>query len=655
MCGIAGIVDLAAGDVSPRQLRAMADAIRHRGPDDEGYVLIGSATSKIVATCGPASPPDVVEVLPDIGTVAEGEGFDIGLAHRRFSIIDLSSGGHQPLCTLDQECIVTFNGEIFNFLELRLELERLGRRFTTRSDTEVLAEAYREWGCDCFERFRGFWAVAIYDTRARKVVLATDRLGKKPLYWTRHEDRIYFASEIKALLAIPGIAARKAVNEPAVYRWLAYGLRDVDHETMFAGISRIPGGCWAVADERFPANAVRYWEPPAERLTERELSPREAIARTRELLLEAVKLRLRADVPWCVELSGGVDSSTIVALISQIDTRPVTTFTVRFDDKEASEAHFARMVADRFRCDHWELNPTSENFWGDIRGFTFQMEEPYHSPNIHTHRSVWQAMRTHGSRVGLNGAGADEAFAGYASYFTPAIAQFLANGQVGAAVANVTHWSEVVSAGGLMRQCASSAIHLVPGLATSRLERSIRASCDWIRADFVPHPLRNRLLNPLLRAELTSTKIPYWLMADDKSAMGLPFEPRNPFMDHEVVDFACRLPLSYLVRDGWHKWVVRKAVEDLLPPEVLWRRTKMGFPHPERRFAAESSRQFAFILRQAENPLLDTSRLRPTSNGSVDWRIISYLLWHEMFINDNTDFFTRLEEFAHDEAGSLAR
>lgn len=643
MCGIAGIIDLAARDVSPRQLRAMTDAIRHRGPDDEGYVLLDSGSRKLLAACGPSSPDDVSAILPAIETIPEGSGFDIGLAHRRFSIIDLSSGGHQPLCSLDRACVVTFNGEIYNFVELRIELEGLGSKFFTQSDTEVLAEAYRQWGCDCFSRFNGFWAVAIYDAQAGRVILATDRLGKKPLYWTRHGSRVYFASEIKTLLAVPEVSAARRVNEAAAYRWLAYGLRDVDHETMFAGINRLPGGSWAVVDSRFPTNIVRYWEPPAERLTERQISPREAIVRTRELLLEAVKLRLRADVPWCVELSGGVDSSAIVALVAQINAKPVTTFTVRFADPGANEAHFARLVADHFQCDHREIEPVNDDFWGEVQDFTYQMEEPYHAPNIHTHQVVWRTMREHGSKVGLNGAGADEVFAGYSYYFSPAIAQFLAGGQLGAALSNSLRWSQHGSPLLRMRRSLASLLHLVPGLMTARRERSTQESCDWIRAGFAPHPIRSHMLNAILRADLTSTKIPYWLMADDKSAMQLPFEPRNPFMDHEVVDFACRLPASYLVRDGWHKWIVRKAVEDFLPQEVLWRRSKMGFPFPEKRFFAESRSRIDHILREADNPYVDTALLL-AKGRCQDWRIISFLLWHEMYINDNSTLFARLQQ-----------
>lgn len=644
MCGIAGIIALSDSDVSPRQLRAMTDAIRHRGPDDEGYAFIDSKTARLVMASGPASPPDVARDLQDIGTIPDGSGFDVGLAHRRFSIIDLSSGGHQPLSTVDGECVVVFNGEIYNFVEVRLELERLGRRFLTRSDTEVLVEAYRQWGCDCFARFNGFWAVAIHDARTRRVVVATDRLGKKPLYWTLCHGCLYFASEIKALLVIPAVAAKRQVNELATYRWLAYGLRDIDHETMFAGINRLPGGCWAVVDSRFPGNVVRYWEPPTERLSEKQISPREAVSETRRLLRRAVKLRLRADVPWCVELSGGIDSSVIVALTSEIESKPVTTFTVKFDDAEASEAHFARLVADRFQCAHHEIEPVHDGFWSDIRAFTHQMEEPYHAPNMHTHQAVWATMRRHGARVGLNGTGGDEVFAGYAYCFAPAIAQFLSTGQIGAALTNAGKCSEITSVGGRARRLLASLLHVVPGLATARLERAIQETHHWIRADFAPHPIRSRTLDAILLADLTRTRIPYWLMADDKAAMALPFEPRNPFMDYEVIDFACRLPASYLIRDGWHKWILRKVVEDLLPDDVLWRRTKMGFPFPERRFLQQSKDMTSLILRRIDNPYVDTVRLQEATGGLPDWRVMSFLLWYEMFINDNSSLFGELED-----------
>src|SRR5688572_11883487 len=242
MCGIAGIVNLGGQPVEPGLLLAMNGAIAHRGPDDEGYVLIDHGSSQLRHYSGPASPADIRNRFPLLRSERPLPGYNIGLSHRRFSIIDLSSAGHQPFVDPEQEYCVVFNGEIYNYIEIRDELLGKGFAFHTRSDTEVLLAAYKFWGPKCFEKFNGFWALALYDAQKRAVLLSRDRIGKKPLYWSKVGSQVFFASEIKALLRVPEIYRRRRVSEVSASDWLVYGVKDLDFTTCFEGIHSLPAG-----------------------------------------------------------------------------------------------------------------------------------------------------------------------------------------------------------------------------------------------------------------------------------------------------------------------------------------------------------------------------------------------------------------------------
>src|SRR5262249_6046405 len=276
MCGIAGIIDLNRKPVEPALLLAMNQAIAHRGPDDEGYVLIDQAVSRLHHYSGETSPRDIRNRFPLLKSARPADGFNIGLSHRRFSIIDLSSAGHQPFFDPEQEFCVVFNGEIYNYVEIRDELIAKGFTFQTRSDTEVLLSAYECWGTDCFEKLNGFWALALYDSKRHGLLLSRDRIGKKPLYWTKVGSRVYFASEIKALLQIPEIYERRRVNEASASDWLVYDIKDLDFSTCFDDIRSLPSGSWSMVDESFPKHSTIFWKVPEERLGEKDISVQEA-------------------------------------------------------------------------------------------------------------------------------------------------------------------------------------------------------------------------------------------------------------------------------------------------------------------------------------------------------------------------------------------
>jgi asparagine synthase (glutamine-hydrolysing) len=638
MCGITGVIDLSGRAIDPTILKSMNDAIRHRGPDDEGYVLLHRTSGRSQSYAGPDSPEAVQASRPMLYPETSVAGADVGLTHRRFSIVDLSSAGHQPFFSQDGKCCVTFNGEIYNYIELRAELEALGVVFRTRSDTEVLVEAYRVWGTGCFRRFNGFWAIALYDFERRLLILSRDRLGKRPLYYAREGDRVWFASEIKALLRVPAIAARRKVRPEAVWYWCVDGMRDLDDTTMFDGINNLPAASYAVVDAGFPNQIVKYWNVPHERMTENDVSVPEAAASIRDLLTDAVRIRLRADVPIAFELSGGLDSSTVLALASGCGRGKLRTYTVRFAEPY-NEEPFARSVASRYDVDYRIIDPELDRFWQGVGAFTHLQEEPYHSPNLQSSQAIWSAMRDEGTKVVLTGSAGDEMFAGYAKYYWRAQIENLRAGRWSLLIDNARNWTERKhSVHTIVREAVMAAGLRGAALAVKRA----LVTRDYLVGVGTPQKLPYaKSLTEWLYTDITNTLIPYWLMSGDKTLMGVPFEGRCPFLDYRMVELATTLPVTYLIRHGWHKWILRKAMEDLLPAEVVWRRTKMGFPFPYETFYEKYRDVIDLTLNTARNPFIDFSQ---KATLRTNWRALSFILWYEMFINENYALFKKIED-----------
>jgi asparagine synthase (glutamine-hydrolysing) len=610
MCGIAGLVHLEGGGIRIDWLTRMSAAIRHRGPDDEGYLLANGLTGEAGAFSGPDTRPDMPRPAPPLPSEDRDGAWTLGLAHRRYEILDCTPAAHQPFFDADGRSAVVFNGEIYNFVEVRDYLRDRGATFRTASDTEVIVEAYKALGCECFRHFNGPWAIALYDLRERRLILSRDRIGKRPLYWTRVGPILAFASEIKALMRLPPVAAAKAVNERAIEPFLRRGQRDLDDETCFAGVYSVPAGSYLVVDDRFPRVAARYWRLPSERLGEDDVSASDAIAAVRRTLEDAVRIRLRADVPFAADLSGGLDSSSVVALAARQMAAPLTTYTVGWPEPRFDERPFARLVADRTGTVHRELQIAPGGFWSAVEAFTATEEEPYHSPNLFTSQQIRRQMRADGTRMYLGGAGGDEVFAGYRVHFRALQADALRRGRVGHYVAGPWRWSEGPGVGAALLKPPLDLVRGAPGLSA------------------------------LLREDMLRTRMPYWLRSGDKAHMAVPIESRSPFLDYRVVELAFTLPLTMLVRDGWHKWVVRKAVEDLLPGDIVWRRRKQGFPFPYARFLADSRRQIAEVCEHAKNPWV--SRSLPRGDGERRWRHLSWLLWYADQFADDRALFARL-------------
>jgi len=660
MCGIAGYACQRGSRLdSAHTLLVMVRQLARRGPDDEGLALFdpetGHAAALRTAESAPGAriaPPSldplqsamrlVVPTRPADGDFAFPHRFGIG--HRRFSIIDPSPAGHQPFWSADGNVCVAFNGEVYNYVELRAELERAGRRFATRSDTEVLAEAFLHWGERCFERFVGFWALALYDCRTQAVLLARDRMGKAPLYLARRSGRVYWASEIDSLRAAVGWDAL-AVREQAVTDFVTHKLRDVNEQTFFEGIEGLPRGTWAWVDDDGSIQPQSFWSLPSRRRTEKEIAPDEAARQLRELLADSVKLRLRADVPVGVELSGGLDSSAIAATAAHAGI-PVRAYTVSYPGTEWDEAHYAESVARRWQgaIEFNVIRPRHGDLFDNADDFVALLQEPFHSPNQFPNHQIWQEMAGQGLRVSMNGMGGDELFCGYPGiYLLPYLSALLERGRLvrlhreaslyveePAALGSTLYWSRLAKAAFHSSKRRSSWID------ASGAQRRVAARAQGLLTQpREPMYERSSTIDGLIANKATDWMLAYWLRVGHQNNMGVPIEVRQPLLDHRIVEHAFSLPVTYFIRDGWLKWILRRAMVGLLPEQVLERRTKLGFPVPIAAWlVANKGRFFVAAANPSEPcPYVDLRALATSYDRMVEidpnmlWRAMSVALW----------------------------
>ena len=564
MCGIAGLFHVeTAKPVDPARVKAMIDVQAHRGPDGSGV------------------------------WTAQG----VGLGHRRLSIIDLG-GGAQPMASDDGRIVVTYNGEIYNFRDVRRELEAKGAIFATQSDTEVLIHGWRAWGPALLPRLNGMFAFALYDDAQKSLVLARDRLGVKPLHFTQLNDgSIAFASELKGLLANPVV--RRAVNPQAIEDYFAFGYVP-DDACMVAGVEKLPAGSylWLKRGVVVP-RPVQWWDVD---FSHRASGSRMTlVAEMQERLRAAVTSRMVADVPLGAFLSGGVDSSAVVAMMAEASTNPVQTCSIGFDRADHDETRFAAIVAKQFATDHRTRIVASDDF-GAIDTLVAAFDEPFADASaLPTWRVCQLARET--VTVALSGDGADEVFAGYRRYKFQAaeervralIPPNLRRSMFGALA---KHYPKVDWAPQMFRAKSTFEALARDGdeayaLSVGVTGPAIRAALfsDRLKRELQGHRAEDRYIaamrnaparDALDRAQYADLKI--WLPGDiltkvDRTSMAVSLEAREPLLDHRLVEFGARLPVSMRLRGGTGKWLMKKALRGILPDEILYRK-KMGFVSP---------------------------------------------------------------------------
>jgi asparagine synthase (glutamine-hydrolysing) len=619
MCGIAGIYNFRSGrPVAPSEVRAMGTCLAHRGPDDEGYYEEGP----------------------------------LGLAHKRLTILDTSRRGRQPMFTEDGQLAIIYNGEVYNFLELRAELAAAGHTFQTQTDTEVVLRLYQVEGEDMLARLNGMFAFAIWDRRSKSLFIARDRLGIKPLYFTVGPEGLAFASEIKALLAIA--PERPKVNLEMLDAYMSVGYVPTER-TLFQGIEKLQPG-WCMKVDRDGPHPRQYWDLRPEPA---EMSEEECIRQSLGLLRDSVRLQLRSDVPLGVFLSGGVDSSAVVALMHEMGIRDIRTFTVAYDfGPEYDETRYARMVAEKFGTIHREVFVTSQEFRDFIPSLVWHMDEPVTESAAISLFFVSRLAREDVVVV-LSGEGSDEVFGGYPIYkYMQALERYRR------------------LPAGLRRSLINPLLNRLGGKWDKYTELSNQPLAKrYTGVSFYDMPVKNALYRPEIRAQFNGSAMPglvsryydstegldpllrmmyldvkSWLPDDllikaDKMTMATSVELRVPFLDHRLVELGGRIPPRFRIKSWETKYVLKKALEPYLPKEILYR-GKMGFPTPLammfkgqlKGYVEEVLGSDRFADRGYFRPEAVRSMLREHAAGERDhhrvlWQLLVLEEWHRRFID----------------------
>ncbi len=622
MCGIAGVVSTTReSNITEALVHHMCEQIVYRGPDDEGLY------------------------------VADGAG----LGMRRLSIIDLS-GGHQPVFNEDRSAWIVFNGEIYNFPDLRPELESRGHRFYTNTDTEVIIHLYEEMGADCVKKLRGMFALAIYDKTKRKLTLARDRLGKKPLHYAFHNGNLYFASEIKAILAVaPELAV---VNSQGLLEYLYYGYVP-DPITAFTGIHKLPAG-HLLEFQDGEIRIRRYWDLP-EYNTHSPRNEEECLEELEERLFEATRIRLISDVPLGAFLSGGTDSSTIVALMARASSGPVKTFSIGFKKDDFNEAHYARIVAKKFGTDHHEMI-LEPDVVQTVEHLTASLEEPFGDSSMLPTYYVSQMARQHVT-VALSGDGGDEIFAGYDRYrihadrqvfeHIPGWARSFYRNQIFPRLPNRMQgrkfsynvslpWQERYVDGLSFLPAFERDTPLLSYDFRQILNRSDDPG-NVLRRCFAQAPAKDPV-DQLLYVDTKTYMVGDILTKVDRMSMLNSLEVRVPILDHVFVEWVAGLPSQWKLRGNRQKYILRRLAERVgVPREVLYRQ-KQGFTLPLVHWMRNELKDMLMILVEPRTlergyfqasgvrQLMDDHLLRGKTMTSRLWRLLMFELWHRNFL-----------------------
>jgi len=644
MCGIAGIYSFKE-NAKPEHIKRMADSLQHRGPDDEGFLSVNSVLGEAYPLTGRQSKVQGRRI----------EGFDkpvnLLLGHRRLSIIDLSTAGHQPMCNEDASIWIVYNGEIYNYVELREELKPLGHQLKSQTDTEVVLHAYEEWGTDCLKRFNGMWSFCIWDSEKRRVFCARDRTGVKPFYYSFNGQRFIFASEIKALLALDEITPKP--NEQIVADYLFSGLLDHTEETFFKDICQLKPGEYLLVESN--GLTVRpYWDIEAREL---HFSREEDYAeRFLELLEDSIRLRLRSDVPIGTCLSGGLDSSSIVCLANRLmfDGQTVDpkligekqkAFSSCFEDHSYDERNYIEIVLGQTGAEKNYVFPEGERLDQDLSKLVWFQDEPFGSTSIYAQWEVMKLAKERGVAVLLDGQGGDELLGGYLPAFYHLFYGMMRHGRFGHLLKEVRGFRKYH---GRMRETSlshwgSSRFLKWTGKRVAWAEESFQRK--FYRKFSTPSKFENDLDNYLYHC-LRWTTLPRLLHYEDRNSMAFSIEARLPFLDYRLVEYIFNLPFDQKIKEGVTKVVLRNAMRGILPEEVRNRYNKMGFVTPEDAWFKTvlkekinqilASKSFAergyFVLDKVKEAFEDYCKGKK-SIGPTIWRWVNLELWFRTFID----------------------
>jgi len=593
MCGIAGIIKYNQNfqnfgrSEMLFQVRTMADAIQHRGPDGEGYWASQDAS--------------------------------VGFGHRRLSVIDLTEGAAQPMHYLERYTIV-YNGEIYNYIELKEHLHKRGYNFKTRSDIEVILAAYDHWKEKCMEHFDGMFSFAIWDEKEQTLFAARDRFGEKPFYYYADDAHFIFASEMKALWAV-GIP--KNVDDKMLLNYVTIGhlQNPADKaQTFFEDIRSLPAAHYLLLSKSTGKIVIRrYWDIDPEKNI--VITESEAIEKLTSLLTNSVKRRLRSDVDFGTSLSGGLDSTSILSLINYLkgDTTSTKTFSAVFPGFEKDESPFIGSVVDKFKTDNFKIEPTIDGLINDFEKLCYHQEEPFSSSSIYIQYKVFELAKQNNIKVLLDGQGADEILAGYHKYYHWYLQQLATRGKFG----QIHRERRLMAAKNISVDWGIKnymAAYFYPHTAVflERKEYNKIIKSKDINPDFVAalhgrewEGIRKSSINKLsdiLYFNTMELGLEELLRFADRNSMAHGTEVRLPFLNHRLVEFIFSLPSNFKIRDGWTKWILRQAMDKKLPDEIVWRKDKVGYEPPQQKWMTDPGLQE--YIHESKRKLVDKGLLQ---------------------------------------------
>lgn len=652
MCGIFGVLNFDEVNVDLSSLQKAVNIIRHRGPDDEGYALFNTYRLLGDDRYGDTS---VLKKGRHILTESD-QIYNLSLAFRRLSILDLSVNGHQPFYNKEKNVCIVFNGEVYNYIEIREVLISKGYTFHTGTDTEVILNSYIEWGEDCLQHFNGMWGLAIYDMRKNVLFCARDRFGVKPFYYYKDDQLFVFASELKAVLEYLKCYKNfnRRVNNEILFDYFVNNFTDHTENTFIENIKNLsPSSFVRIQSKDFSIRKYfnievnpefgKYDDNKFEKLKEN----------FRELIFDSVKLRLRSDVAVGTCLSGGLDSSTVVSIInrllisdekmdkSQIGDRQKT-FSAVYDDKSIDERNFIEQIVKVTNCSSFYVFPDKADFGNDVDDFIFQLDEPIGGTSPYAQYNVMRLARQNNVTVLLDGQGADESLGGYEVYFGFLYMNLYRKGNYLQLMSELTknfRKGMEISMRGLKyyinirnkNENAPTTKYFNPGFLKNYSSKSI---LEYRTTDN---------LNKKLYEDLSQYILPSLLRFEDRNSMKFSIESRTPFLDYRIIKMLFETEGVYKIFNGWSKWILRNAADSFVPKNVVWRRDKKGFPTPERAWMRRLEKDFRETIEHNKKDLENYFFTRSVINDYSDivsnvnikshflWKIYNFAKWKEMY------------------------
>jgi asparagine synthase (glutamine-hydrolysing) len=649
MCGICGIFNINNKPVEVEKLNRMAKLIRHRGPDDEGFVLTNTTEGKTIHCHGEETIP---EIKATTNSLSNDFAANLGLGFRRLSILDLSPKGHQPMNIDNGNIWIVFNGEIYNYIELREELKKLGCSFNTATDTEVILNAYKIWGTECLNRFNGMWSFALWDNTKKLFLCARDRFGVKPFNYFFDGNQFIFASEIKQILAND---IDKSINNEVIYKSLKIGSYLINSDcSYFQNIKILPHSHFiTIQDGKMEIS--RYYDLPTQTFGKSNLNFEEACISYRNLFIDAVKLRMRSDVEVGSALSGGLDSSAIVAAAVGCTDKQFKTFSSYYTyAPQYDERKWIKLVAERFNAKPFYVSADAETVMNDIENITWHHDYPIPGSSPISQNYVMKIARENGVTVLLDGQGSDEITGGYHHAFYRYYAYLLKSGKLMQFAKEYPDYVKFNPKGNLTSKLMKLAAVLFFSESTiykqeakRRLGNPLTLRYDDSSIFDNIRDLKTDKLSNFLYNQMMSTSIQTLLHFEDRNSMAHSIESRVPFLDYRLVEFAFSLPSEYKIHKHLGKYIHRESLKNMVPKEIMERKDKVGFLAPGEHFWLRNE------MKPYMENLLDSSDFKNRSiynhqfikeeykkylNGNpayanMLWQIMALEIWFKKFVD----------------------